>query len=250
LNFQEYENALKTMKIGEISLFDFSGENSFAYKYLIITVENILYKMQFSKSFENVNVDTLIEELNLLNEICKNYIELAKNDKQYYKIADDLYSFCFNKLSVMPKMLREKMQIPENLHKYENMLKTLYLNKSLTSLKIQEYESVIKSADFILKIEHYNIKAMYRKGVAFYELKKLQDAYNLFKEVSKIEPENPALSEHKNFMDEFENSRKIKENERKSKYANFWEKIAKIEENEKEEKINNEKIERKEKFFL
>eukprot|EP00794_Sanderia_malayensis_P012987 gene12986-14325_t len=75
-----------------------------------------------------------------------------------------------------------------------NSLKTsLYLNIAACQLKLKQYDYVICNCTKVLKIDQDNVKAFYRRAIAFTELNRLEDAQVDIRTGLKIDQNNAAL---------------------------------------------------------
>ena len=53
------------------------------------------------------------------------------------------------------------------------------LNTSLCQLKIKNWKDLLLTIEKILKLDEFNVKAIYRKAFALYNLEKFEEAYCL-----------------------------------------------------------------------
>jgi len=64
------------------------------------------------------------------------------------------------------------------------------LNKAACFLKLKEYADAKKSCELVLKEQSINLKAMFRKAQACYEMKEIQDCIQVLKRLLETDPQN------------------------------------------------------------
>merc|ERR1712137_537397 len=71
-----------------------------------------------------------------------------------------------------------------------NLKRQCELNKAACFLKLREYADAKKSCDVVLKDQSNNVKAMYRKAQACYEMKDIQECTRGLKRLIEIDSQN------------------------------------------------------------
>merc|ERR1712063_143797 len=74
--------------------------------------------------------------------------------------------------------------------KAKDLKRLCELNKAACFLKVKEYAEAKKACDLVLKDEPNNVKAMFRKAQAHYEMKDIQDCIRDLKRLIEIDPQN------------------------------------------------------------
>ena len=95
------------------------------------------------------------------------------------------------------KMLIPAYQPPTELNDAVLLLKqSFYLNISACQLKSERFEYAAKNCTKALEIDPENVKALYRRSIAFTELNELENAKKDIEMGLKIDSDNIALKNH------------------------------------------------------
>ncbi|RVE56193.1 hypothetical protein OJAV_G00233580 [Oryzias javanicus] len=172
------ELGLLTMKRGELSRFLFQPE--YAYGDLgcpprIPAAAVVLYEVQILDHFDSEQVEEFLamspEEqssaplpqvlvvTNTLRSLGNTYFSWSQHER-----AKDSY-----KQAVMVLENRELQSEPLK-EKVQTALLPLYLNLSLTELRLESWNKALKYASKALEVDSSNTKALYRSGQAYLEL--------------------------------------------------------------------------------
>jgi len=75
-----------------------------------------------------------------------------------------------------------------------DLLYTGAMNSALCSLKLEDYYSVVRSAQRALQLRPSSVKALYRKGVAHIRLKEYSQGAQCLQKVLQLDPQNKAAA--------------------------------------------------------
>lgn len=141
---------------------------------------------------KSVNISIKNNRLDESNE--NYYIEKLKNEANaFFSIGNynksiELYNASLQNIEKYLNSITEK-----NSEKVSNLLKTklaIYNNKGNCLLKTGNLKEAIKDFDCVLSQDKNNVKALFRKGLAFYGLKRFQNALKNFYEAYNLTPES------------------------------------------------------------
>ena len=168
----------------------------------------LLTKEELEKKFkeEKGKIDILLkqakyeEALNGYNELIKNIEKEVKQNKSLQKEERDL-------------MIKDHL-IP------------LYSNLCFIYIKQNNWNSVIKNANLILKIEKENIKAIYRKCYAEINLSEYETAEETMSKLSElIGEENPELQSLRKMLDQKKTEDNLQKMKKYKKMMNYYHKL-------------------------
>lgn len=114
-------------------------------------------------------------------------------------------------------------QEPEWYHKYSDIRFKLYLNISLTSLHLNDWQKAIDYSTYLIELTLVDrptaAKGYFRRGKALTNLKKYEDAIRDFKAALDIVPQDESIAKELASAEEVLKKRKASE---KAKYAKFF----------------------------
>jgi len=108
-----------------------------------------------------------------------------------YQQALDLYEEALSHLSF--DIHEDEPNTTEVKQKRENGKLLCYVNKAATHLKMKLLEEVIIDCNLALEIQGDNIKALYRRGVAFLDLKKYAEALADLQKAAELAPNDTTI---------------------------------------------------------
>lgn len=114
----------------------------------------------------------------------------------------------------------------EMFKKFQDLKKTIYLNLSLVSLNMEDYESTINYCGFLLQMEDIELtntqasKIFYRLGKSYACLKKYDIALETLQKGAIVNPNDASIKRELSAVDEVVKQAKREE---KAKYAKFFE---------------------------
>ena len=174
--------------------------------------------------------------------------ELNKIFQEEKSKADTLtreskYSEAIGAYEELIKKINKELKLNKDLVKEEKdsiireFLLTSHSNLCLISIKQKDWKSALKNANFILRFDKNNIKAMYRKCYSEINLREYENAQETLNELKKLMPENTELKNLENMFDEKKTEDNLME---MKKYRNMMKYYHKM--NEEEEYKNMSKI--------
>ncbi len=84
-------------------------------------------------------------------------------------------------------------------------LSVAYCNRALIHIKLGKFKEAIVDCDKTLQLDEYNTKALYRRGLAFFELNDYRKALDMFERLISINPDNSqAIEQAKKVKDVLE----------------------------------------------
>ena len=108
---------------------------------------------------------------------------------------------------------------PEVKEEVAKVKLSLYLNLAMCYMKLEAWSKVVPNCKDALSFDENNVKALYRRGKAFFKLKKIDDANKDVKRALKIVPEDKQLLKLKKHIDA--SIKKAKAREKKMAQAMF-----------------------------
>jgi len=175
------------------------------------------------------------EELNKIFQEEKSKADTLTRESKYPE-AISAYEELIQKINKELKLNKDLIKEDKDSIIREFLL-TSHSNLCLISIKQKDWNSALKNANFILKFEKNNIKAMYRKCYSEINLREYEKAQETLSELKKLMPENTELRNLENMFDEKKTEDKLKE---MRKYKNMMKCLHKV--NEEEEYKNMSKI--------
>lgn len=99
----------------------------------------------------------------------------------------------------------------------------IHLNKALCHQKLNDFDEVKHSCNEVLTLQPDNVKALFRRGQAFFSLGEIDNALKDFEHCHKVDPENKAALNQITIC-----KQKIKQyhDEEKKRYKNMFAKMA------------------------
>jgi tetratricopeptide (TPR) repeat protein len=97
-----------------------------------------------------------------------------------------------------------------------------YLNIALCYIKLEQYYDAIANCDLALEIDPKNVKAIYRKGLAYMKAQRFEDAKQEFQKVLTIETTNEDAKRKLNELKELMQKHSQKE---KKKFGGWLNKV-------------------------
>lgn len=142
--------------------------------------------------FWDLSLEQIVERTTMFKEI----------GNSYFSSGNQLESALFN-YSYSLKLLTLWCSFCKETHSsIDQLLQTLYLNLALCQLKSGGYDYVITNCSKALELKIPNsetensttVKALYRRGVAYFNIGKLDESLEDLKLATKLDPQNTAVS--------------------------------------------------------
>ena len=167
----------------------------------------LLSREELGKKFkeEKIKIDILLKETKY-EEALKGYNELIKNIEKEIKMNKSLQK------EDRDIIIKEYM-IP------------LYSNICFINIKQNNFNSVIKNTNLILKIDKENVKALYRKCYAEINLSEYENAENTLCTLQELMGENPELENLKKSLNTKKTSDRLQEMKKYRKMMNYYHKL-------------------------
>ena len=140
---------------------------------------------------------TLIFDVELIDfyDMPKEINEMTDNERydMAFKFKEEA-----NKLIQTKKLYKEATNkyndalkyLKKDISQHQNLLLSIYLNLTLTSIKTENYSSGLKFVDNVLDIDNNNLKALYRKSLLLNNLNLFEDAIKTATTLFKLNPNN------------------------------------------------------------
>lgn len=183
---RQIERALQMMMISEKSLITVLMPGEIIEKPICIQFEAVLVKFE---PFKPIWEWTAEEKYNIALKYKETGVRLFK---------DERYVDAFHKFSVACKILITLEPIPDlELEKtlednINNLRLVLYNNMAGCQLNCKNFEHTISLCSKVLQKDENNVKALYRRGVAYGSLKNIEKAADDLRQAVSLEPLNHA----------------------------------------------------------
>jgi histone-lysine N-methyltransferase SETD3 len=100
---------------------------------------------------------------------------------------------------------------------------SLWLNLAASNLKLEQFDSAVKSCDAALELEPKNVKALYRRGCALMGLDEWTEAKSNFRTALELDPNNKGIrTELRKLMEQM----KLAKQAEKTKFAGMFKKLS------------------------
>ncbi|XP_050521866.1 FK506-binding protein 59 isoform X2 [Daktulosphaira vitifoliae] len=210
------EQALTKFKIQEKSRLFIHGKHTFLNPSIENYEEVYVVKLNFFEKFEDswsLTSEDRIEQAKYFKQKGTDYYKL-ENYKQALKFYKKMVEYLKDDISV------NKTQVEE----VKLLTVVSYLNSAMCNLKSNRHTQAKNDCDSALKLDPFNVKALFRKGEALIGLHELNAAKHCFKAVLQKEPHNRAAIAK---ITECDSKFKQQKSLEKSVYSNMFEKFAK-----------------------
>lgn len=186
---RKIERGVQYMMVAEESLFtirisDFSKKGEVIITFIVI--------LKYFEPFKAIWNWTPEEKYEIALKYKQVGVKLFKESRH----IDAFYKFskaCKILITLEPIL---DLELDKSLENNINALRiTLYNNLAGCHILNQNYEYVIQLCNKILDKDKNNVKALYRRGVAYGKLKNIENAVQDFKKVITLEPHNAAAKE-------------------------------------------------------
>ncbi|XP_050464897.1 peptidyl-prolyl cis-trans isomerase FKBP4-like [Cataglyphis hispanica] len=196
---RKIENAIQMMNIHERSLVTITMpaiQSEINSESIIVKFQITLIKCERNKPIWELNAE---EKYEIALKYKERGIELFKD----LRITDAFYKFSrackiLITLEPIPDLELDK-QLESNIN---NLRLMLYNNMAMCHLNRKNYEHTITLCTKILDKDKNNVKALYRRGVAYGNMKNNEKAVADIKEVLTLEPNNNAAKEKFNIYND------------------------------------------------
>ena len=195
---REIERALKTMFINETSLITIRlpDENEIGTEDIIVKFQMTLHSFEPFKPIWNWSAE---EKYHISSEYKAIGVRLFKDGR--YIDAFHMFSKSCKILITLEPI--EDLELEESLENKIGVLRIiLYNNMAECHLNRKNYEHAITLCCKVLKKDENNVKALYRRGIAYGNLKNVEKAVEDLKKVLSIDPNNSLAREKYNLYNE------------------------------------------------
>ncbi|CAI5758460.1 unnamed protein product [Candida verbasci] len=121
------------------------------------------------------------------------------------------------------EFIPDQDQEPQWYEKYLELKKKLYLNLALVCLQLKEYNKTVDYSSYLLDMNNIlkqdKAKALYRRGIAYIELKKYKQAIMDLKAAQTLIPNDESIANNIQKVEQLQEQ--VKQSE-KAKYAKFF----------------------------
>ncbi|KAI4500269.1 hypothetical protein M0802_004686 [Mischocyttarus mexicanus] len=187
---RKIERGVQIMMLGEKSLFTIHVPNS--YKKEEILVVTITVILQSFKPFKDIWNWTPEEKYKIALKYKEDGVKLFKESKH----IDAFYKFskaCKILITLEPIL---HLELDKSLENDINTLRIILYNNLAECQTLNEnYEYAIELCNKILDKDQNNVKALYRRGVAYGKLKNIENSVSDLKKVITLEPRNAIAKE-------------------------------------------------------
>ncbi|KAK5647671.1 hypothetical protein RI129_002563 [Pyrocoelia pectoralis] len=196
------DNCLMYMLIGEVARVTFHLEVicSFTLELLNFETEDLIYNWSVEKKL-SLALNHKTRGVELFKE-CR-YIDAS------HRFSKGLMILCS-----LPIGVNEFVTEVDNisLKDIQNLKVNLYNNLASCYLKCFDYQTVLKLCQKVFEIDKENIKALYKEGVAFYELQDYEKSQGSLMTLLNIDSDNKAALEKLKFVNIKVNESNVKVN--------------------------------------
>lgn len=191
---ERVELMLQKLKVGESCRFNIQVTNnaiSCSESFIAVPANDGDFEL-YLKSFENTTNVTKLST-----------VQMFERAKHYKQIGNKLFiskniQFSFKKYS---RALKYLIVISDVLHKehpefneeYKTLKGQVYLNMAACQLQFKGFSFVVENCSKALQLEPHNVKALYRRGLAYKQLKEYERSLEDFEKALQIEDSNDAV---------------------------------------------------------
>lgn len=206
-----WDIALRTMKRSEISEFSLPPELAYGeqgsppsippnsrLKFIIELIDWELEKASFDKSIYKLTIEERLEKCSEKNQTGGRYFKEGKYDVAVRHYRDLMKYAEISEFSEVGDVVElDSVQTIESDSKTKDkkaelrqMLLVGHLNLALCYLRLNKIKDCIANCDSALAIHPSNVKALFRKGLAFSSTNDFEKALEQFDKVLELDPAN------------------------------------------------------------
>ncbi|XP_058809060.1 peptidyl-prolyl cis-trans isomerase FKBP4 isoform X2 [Phymastichus coffea] len=215
------EIALEKFKKGEISSIKLKSKYAFKEagkpEYKVPPCVDVEYEVEL-KSFEEGPQAWSMDP----NQKIEKAIAYKEKGTTYFK--NNQYSLAIKMYKKVMEYINEDFEFKDMRSLRDTLLLNTNLNLAMCYLKLKDGFEAKEACNKALELEPKNIKAHFRRGMAYLELASPEIAIKDFQEVLKLEPKNPAAVKQVAICNDIIKKELAKE---KKLYANMFDKFAK-----------------------
>lgn len=161
----------------------------------------------------------------------------ARFQGKAYERAHDMYMTAIDVLTL--KKMAASVVSEQQGADIRALLVSLHGNNAQVHIKMEQWNSAINSATVVLQHEPYNVKAIYRRSVAYFRSNRLDDARNELTRVLELDPSNAAAKKE---LQEVHRAIKDGRSKEKAVYSNLFSRgVYDDKEEERQQRLQREK---------